>query len=362
MARPVVRRSLIRDYASALVAYKYPVWHYGDSAGMEGLLAASRILGDDSWQRWVHGLTRGWAARNIGFSEIDNTVPGVAICQLVREYDDPLLLDALSSIVDGLVTRRTYESVFISFERACLIEPYGGEVLSPAHQDILREPGAGIFVDCIDLEPNLLVHFGDLVKREDLVDLGVAQARAWLKELQDESTGLMWHFALERTGERYGFGWGRGQGWALFGLADVLDVLPSGHDEYGQLVQGFRRLADAMADLQRPDGGWYNLVHDPASGDETSTAAFMAAAFARGLANDWLPSDFGSKAQAAWSYVEKASPPGGSVRDVSVAVWASTVTSHYVEVPRGENVPWGQGPACVAVLELVKAGLLDVVD
>jgi unsaturated rhamnogalacturonyl hydrolase len=45
--------------------------------------------------------------------------------------------------------------------------------------------------------------------------------------LQDGS-GLFWHFFLERTGRPYGRAWGRGQGWALLGLLDLLEHVPSG--------------------------------------------------------------------------------------------------------------------------------------
>ena len=40
----------------------------------------------------------------------------------------------------------------------------------------------------------------------------------------------------------------------------------------------------------------------------------------------------------------------GQLREVSAAVYASTEPTHYGRVPRGYVVPWGQGPALLALV------------
>jgi unsaturated rhamnogalacturonyl hydrolase len=107
-----------------------------------------------------------------------------------------------------------------------------------------------------------------------------------------------------------------------------------------------------MLDTQRPDGGWFALVDDPASGDETSTAAFMAVGFLRaahlGIGD---PSRLEAAAARAWVATCRSVDDTGLLTGVSAAVYSSTRPSHYRHVSRGFDVPWGQGPLLVAALE-----------
>ena len=41
----------------------------------------------------------------------------------------------------------------------------------------------------------------------------------------------------------------------------------------------------------------------------------------------------------------------GILKGVSAAVNACTLPSHYAHVPRGFNVPWGEGPLALALAE-----------
>jgi unsaturated rhamnogalacturonyl hydrolase len=194
-----------------------------------------------------------------------------------------------------------------------------------------------------------------LADAPELVDAGAGQARALTDLLQDAS-GLFWHFFLERSGERYGFGWGRGQGWALLGLVDVLEALPREHVERQSLVPALERLVRALRGSQRAEGGWDAVVGQPASGGESSTAAFVAAGVGAAAASGVLGNDQLDLARRAWSHTAALVAKDGVLASVSANVWACTVDSHYRHVPRGAVVPWGQGPLLLAAAALDRAG------
>ena len=46
--------------AEVLRRYAFQCWHYGDSVGFEGLLAADDVLGSDRYTAFVHGA-RHWS-------------------------------------------------------------------------------------------------------------------------------------------------------------------------------------------------------------------------------------------------------------------------------------------------------------
>ena len=340
----------LRAAADVLRAYPFRVWHYGESVGLEGLLRIGALLGEPGHEAWVHGLLRGWAARRRPFVEIDNTLPGKVLCELAERHGDELLLEAALEAAAHLTARRTVQGVALPFERAPLREPCGGERLGSGDRALLEDPGPGVFVDPLHFDPPFLVHLGVLTGSEQLADEGAGQAQALVDLLQDDS-GAFWHFWLERSGEPYGYGWGRGQGWALLGLVDVLEQLPAGHPRRRSLERALAGLADALCATQRDDGSWPAVIGDLASGPESSTAAFVAAGFARAVTSGLLGPEYSVPARAAWASTARNVGADGILRGVSANVWACTAASHYANVPLGAVVPWGQGPLLLAAAE-----------
>lgn len=343
-------RDPLRRAADLLVGHRFQGWFYGDSVGFEGLLAASELLGDGRWEGFAHGFLRGWATRAAPYREMDNTVPGRALCLLVERHGDALLLEAGRELAHHLRMRPVLgDGAFVSFARAPLREPYGGEPLPPDEVELLAEPGPGLYVDCLHFDPPFLVHLGALLGDPEIVDAGARQALAYVTMLQEPDAGLFHHFWLARTARPYVLGWSRGQGWALLGLLDVLERLPREHPAWPSLADAMRSLCRAMLRTQRPDGSWWAVAHEPASGPESSTAAFMAVGLRRAVDNGWLEPGSGLEAaERAWSATRAALNADGALTGVSAAVWSSTRPSHYHHVPRGLVVPWGQGPLLLA--------------
>jgi unsaturated rhamnogalacturonyl hydrolase len=353
-----VPRERLRAAAELLMKYPFRVWHYGESTGVEGLVRAGRLLGEPRYEAWVHGLLRGWAARRRPFAEIDNTLPGKVLCDLAGRHGDELLTEAALEAAEHLMARRTLRGVALPFERAPLREPFGGGALDPADLGLLEDPGPGVFVDPLHFDPPFLVRLGRMAGARELVDAGAGQALAITELLQDES-GLFWHFFLERSGERYGLGWGRGQGWALLGMVDVLEALPPDHLGRAPLLQALERLVVALCEAQRDDGGWDAVVGEPESGDESSTAAFVVAGVDGAVAAGLLPSEHLAAARRGWFYTAARVREDGVLEGVSANVFACTVASHYHHVPRGAVVPWGQGPLLLAAAAMEERGSAD---
>lgn len=338
----------LRSAADILMRYPYSCWHYGDSTGFEGLIAASDLLDDPRYASFAHGVVVGWAAADRPLRELDNTAPGYAICRLYEATGDERLLAAARRLSDHLLARRRYRGAFLAFERAPLHAPYDGSVLPAAEAALLEDPGAGVFVDPIHFDAPFLVSLGLLLDDDALVDEGAAQAVALCEILQDSDTGLFAHFVLERTEERYGFAWSRGQGWALLGLVEVLDVLPPDHPRFEPLRLALRALADGLARTQDATGHWHALCGDPATYLESSVALFVAAGIPPAIDKGLVDPAHREMAERAWDAGSAALRNDGTIEDVSAAVWCSTAIGHYGAVPVGFQVPWGQGPLLIA--------------
>ncbi len=79
--------------------------------------------------------------------------------------------------------------------------------------------------------------------------------------------------------------WGRGNGWVLGGLAEILRALPADEPSRDFYRRLFVALATRVAALQSPDGYWHASLLDPASypSPETSATGFIVYALAYGV-------------------------------------------------------------------------------
>lgn len=348
-------RASLATVAESLTGLRYRAWAFGDSVAFEGLVAASDTLDDPQWLAFARGFMRSWAATAASFVRLDCTAPGLAMVEVAQRTGDALVLERALHLADYLVARPRLGRLFATWEHSPLQHPYGPGMLPPDQVRLLADPPPGAFVDCLHFDPPFLVALGRHAGRDDLVQEGIEQALGYVEVLQQDD-GLFDHFVLAGTGTTYGSGWGRGQGWALLGLLDVVEHLPAGHSEGGALRAAAVALIEAMIRTQGADGHWDAVVGDSSSGDETSTAAFMAAGFFRAARLDVLPgaSVVGPARRALVAALALSSD--GVLQGVSAAVNACTLPSHYAHVPRGFVVPWGQGPLALALAEALRSG------
>ena len=79
--------------------------------------------------------------------------------------------------------------------------------------------------------------------------------------------------------------WGRGNGWVLGGLVEILKVLPKDESLRTFYQDLFVTLATRVAHLQSPDGYWHASLLDPASypSPESSATGFIVYALSYGI-------------------------------------------------------------------------------
>lgn len=347
-----------RRLADSLTTLPFATWNFGDSVAFEALVETTERTGDERWGAFVRGWGRAWATRSRPFVRLDATAPGAALVAVARRYDDPLLTATLRDLADYLLSRPLLAGVYELWESAPLIPPYGGPEMSDQDRALLADPPACVCVDSLHFDPPFFVALGAYLGDHTYVTAGVDQATAFVRALQ-RPDGLFDHFLLRDVEGTFGPGWGRGQGWALLGLLDVLTAHPDGPD--APHLAGLRDAAAAgvraMVGAQRSDGHWPVVVTDPGSGDEFSTTAFMVTAFSRAAKLGVVPPDLVADAlERATTALTGSFDADGALTSVSAAVYTSTVPSHYAHVPRGYVVPWGQGPALLAVWEIVTGG------
>lgn len=91
--------------------------------------------------------------------------------------------------------------------------------------------------------------------------------------------------------------WGVGNGWAMAGLARVVDALPERlAPERERLAERARQTLDGCLAHLRPDGLFHNVVDEPDTFVETNLSQMAAYAIFSGVRSGWLPRSYLSRA------------------------------------------------------------------
>lgn len=88
-----------------------------------------------------------------------------------------------------------------------------------------------------------------------------------------------------------GIPWGRGNGWVLFSLTELLAVLPKTHPLRSDLLDLFNSLAEGVLRVQDANGVWHQVLDMSSSYEEASCTAMFVASFCRGVRNGWFAGD-----------------------------------------------------------------------
>lgn len=180
------------------------------------------------------------------------------------------------------------------------------------------------------------------------LDRAGAQMAAYLDKLQQHN-GLFYH-ALDVP-----FFWGRGNGWAAVGMAEILKDLPADHCRRPAILRGYERMMRALLEFQGEDGMWRQLIDDRDCWPESSGSGMFTFALISGVRNGWLdPAIYGPAARRAWIAVVGHLDENGAMTNVCEGTNKLNSRKYYLERQRRTGDFHGQGPILWAASELLR--------
>jgi unsaturated rhamnogalacturonyl hydrolase len=355
-----------RRVADRLLAHRWKLWFWGDSIGLEGLLAATELTGDRQYFAFVYGLLKGWIARRESVGRWDHTAAGVALLKVYEETHDASLLEAAHWLAEYLAGfRRTVGDCPLHYEDAHFELP---PELPRDHGDfdaqqeqkraalVSQEGGPCVFVDSIHFHGPFLAKLYQVTDDVRYLEQAERTIGPQVELLWDREQHLFHHFWSEREQRRNGVLWGRGNGWGMLGIIHTLVAIPTERPLARHLRSILRQQATRMAKLQDECGEWHTVLDDPSSYLEPSIAAFLVEGLSTAIRNGWLEETYLPIVERAWHAMHKYLRPDGLFDGVSYETFPSFRAQHYRTMPRGAMVPWGQGPfltACLAYQQLL---------
>jgi unsaturated rhamnogalacturonyl hydrolase len=146
--------------------------------------------------------------------------------------------------------------------------------------------------------------------------------------------------------------WGRGNGFAAFGLVEALTALPADHPSRAALLAIFAKQMKGLAMWQAPDGAWREIIDRPGAYREETATAMILTAMTRGMRLGWLDRSYTPVADRAWRALAAHIVEDGGLVDVCSGTGAGPTARYYFDRPAIEGADdRGGAMALVAAME-----------
>ena len=265
-------RALIDKVAMWQIDHQTKVKHH-DLAWTNGVLFRGMVEWADYTQdsRYYDFLMQIGKKHRWGFLKrlyhADDLVIAQMYIRMYEKYHDPVMIQPTIARVDSIVAKPSKARLWL-----------GAKNWSERWS----------WCDALFMAPPVYAKMYMLTNDRKYVDFMNQEYKATYNYLFDKEKQLFYrdhrYFGKkEANGERVF--WGRGNGWVLGGLCEILQALPRNnmHREFYQDL--FVRLSNRMASLQGEDGYWHASLLDPKSypSPETSATGFIVYALAYGV-------------------------------------------------------------------------------
>ncbi len=228
---------------------------------------------------------------------------------------------------------------------------YRREMMHEFHENTM-------WADDLYMSVPFLCRYYQLTGESRFIDDAAQQFLGFKKRLYIPEDRVMSHVYDLRREMPTGVPWGRGNGWTVFSLSELLAVLPEDHKNRAELLSFFRELCSGILALQDDEGMWHQVLTHPDAYPETSCTAMFIYGFSRGVQNGWLenPETYTKAVFKAWDAINKISiDKEGNVYGVCRGSEFSFTPDYYkYELLSRLNDTHGIGITLLAGVEVIK--------
>jgi len=179
------------------------------------------------------------------------------------------------------------------------------EALLPLHRNI-NHNHLTMWADDLYMGGAFMCRYYEYSKNEAFLSDAALQFKKYFEYLYIEEKQLMSHVYSMRRKSKTCVAWGRGNGWVLFSLTELLGVMDKNHKDYAEILRIFQTLCKGVLSYQDNEGMWHQVINDEESFSEASCTAMFGCAFLRGIKNGWLcGEEYVACALKAWRALTK---------------------------------------------------------
>jgi len=329
-------------------------WTYSMGVVLAAMLHVTEVTGDQSFQAYTHknfgfifdhldyfrrqakqfGLQPYGYRRMIEMRELDDCgAIGAALVKAYAHKPDPRYREGIA-LVDEHIAKRQ-----LRLADRTLVRP--------------RPVPVAMWVDDAYMSIPFLAQMGKLTGERRYYDDAARQVIGMSARLFDEGKGLYDHSWFEDSPVDARFFWGRGAGWMLMAMSELLSVIPGDHPDRARVLDQFQRAVRGVAAVQGGTGLWHQLLDKTDSYLESSASAMFTFAIARGVNRGWIAQAYAPVAQTGWRALEQRVAADGRIEGICVGTTAAHDLVYYYHRPTELGAMQGYGAALMAGTEMI---------
>lgn len=215
-----------------------------------------------------------------------------------------------------------------------------------------------MWADDLYMSVPFLVRYSQFTGDQKYLDDAANQFFGFKKRLFMPEEKIMSHVYDFKYDSKTNVPWGRGNGWVVFSMTELLEVLPEDHPKRNDLIEFLNTLCEGYLALQDDEGMWHQVLNDHESYPETSCTSMFIYAFSRGVRFGWLknPEKYVKAIYKAWKGISKTSvDSNGNVYGVCRGSEFSFIADYYkYELGWNLNDTHGTGIVMLAGIEVIR--------
>ena len=215
-----------------------------------------------------------------------------------------------------------------------------------------------MWADDLYMSVPFLVRYSQFTGDQKYLDDAANQFFGFKKRLFMPEEKIMSHVYDFKYDSKTNVPWGRGNGWVVFSMTELLEVLPEDQPKRNDLIEFLNTLCEGYLALQDDEGMWHQVLNDHESYPETSCTSMFIYAFSRGIRFGWLknPEKYVKAIYKAWKGISKTSvDSNGNVYGVCRGSEFSFIADYYkYELGWNLNDTHGTGIVMLAGIEVIR--------
>lgn len=332
--------------------------NYPIGVALYGLLKAGKLLDDSNIINYAHNhllrccLIQNYAeydSEKFGSACVNHQLLNLSALDDCGSFASAILEDYLNFIKDERVLPAVdYVGNYIRFcqerlENGAFYREKKGEF----HQYT-------VWADDLYMGTLFLMRYSVLKNDSSILDDAINQFIQFKKLLFMQESKFMSHVYNLKYDKKTCVPWGRGNGWALFSLSELLRFIPYEHECYHEIKSFFIELSEGFLNVMDGDGMCHQVLDDKESYGEASCTAMCAAAFARGVMLGLLPKPYAEAAKKAVDALRKyCIDEDGNIYGVCIGSGYSFTREYYKYNLRWNiNDTHGTGIVLIAIEEV----------
>ena len=332
---------------------RYNAWMYQNFMLLEGMDALYEVTGDE--------VLKDYSNRNIDFiakwqAEFGESMKSTPSGNR-KWYSRPKEIWQCGMIAKFAERQQT--NPFPEFERGMQIFDQMLE-RSPTFDDgvLVRKKwkrSRGLQIDDLYMLTPYWCRKAELLDDDYWLDRAIEESISYHNYLWNDHDQLMKILWLEERKGTFGLYWGRGNGWYIMAITDLLDFIPEDHPKRQTLLSHYRDFIDGIVARQGEEGLWHQVLDHPESFTESSCSGMFTYCILKGVNQGWLTEKYLEPGRKGWKGLLTKLDENLEIRDTCPPTDMSEDLNYYKNRGQITHDQHGIGPFFLAGAEYLRS-------